>query len=472
MQCGNAIPYPYSNYSSLPVCPEANPADSPWRGLECTCYADAFERCPSTTPSSKCPVNSTTHLFDSVRSECFSVMQPRWNAVLATCDSVGIGGPAPLGAACALNPFSAVDVRYMALYQLKEVSGSGVRDAGHRGGNGGAAGSGRRSGRGSTPAAAVPSAAPPSSAFAWVRQNSSSINTDASSRLANMTSWAQPSMGADWGTGYYPRNVLGAGPPAFMAVLSLDRAYNFAWYLLNQVALDRCPDCSKPNCRLQGGSEQGGIANCWGDPPGAESGELDLLETPFWSCKGFPELCDDRGYGRMYVTVSNSKGFCNPMLNGNYSEYGPAFGMGGHGTTNFFDAGDTASAPAAQGHLYAAVVDAAGVTIYRDPDWPGLTPDKAAPILSHLRPASAPESASAPCAPSPSSCARYSPVCVTNPTQDVTYRIVPESASRVKRCPGQGSYGMSHACVQNSWWNQFVDTGQYAADISVQEKQA
>jgi len=357
-------------------------------------------------------------------------MQPRWNWILSACDSQGPGGATPEGAACALNPFSTLDLHYVATYQLRMAAGG--------------------------------------SGASWVLDRPSSLNTDGAAPLVNLTELQQPSVGAGWGVGYYPRETLGVGPPGMLFVLSSRSAYNYAWYLLNQATLDRCPSCGSPNCRLPG-SKAFGPSNCWGNPPsGSEAGEIDLLETPFWSCNGFPELCDRRGYGRSYLTSGNSKGFCNPKLNSKYSQY-YQFGMGGHGSTNYFDDGGSgASAPGPM--LYAAVVDAAGVTIYRQPDWPGLTATTASPVLTALRPRTAPERTAAPCPPSPASCARYSPVCVTVPSNATTYALVPRNSSRVEVCPGNGSFGMSPSCVASSWWNAFADTGQWAVDPSDKEQ--
>lgn len=471
-----------------------------------------------------CSKNATTGRFDSVQGQCFGALQPRWGWILAACDSAGEGGPNPLGSACLLNPFTKLDVRYAAAYQLSLKGGPGGKPA-------------------------------------WLLQSGSSINTDGSQgHLANLTTIQNPSMGAQWGVGYYNRDTMAVGPPGMLFVLSVDKAYNFAWYLVNQVStivvigisagnegnkgwgrgviarharttccsgrrafglfslllqlgawtllpvgklrsmqmnmkrlsplsvpmnsrrrfalccaasssqltLDRCPDCSKPNCKIPATNGLPAF-NCWGDAPGAEAGEIDLLETPFWSCSGFPELCNSRGYGRMYMTSGNSKGFCNPKLHSAYCNY-TACGMGGHGTTNFFDVGDTATNNGGP-YLYAAVVDAVGVTLYRDPNWAGLDPGSAAAMLTSLRPDVAPESVSPPCSPSPSSCARFSPLCVTRPNNATTYAIVPREQSRLVPCPGQGSFGMSSACVAASWWNAFADTGQWPVEPSSAEPQ-
>jgi len=248
-----------------------------------------------------------------------------------------------------------------------------------------------------------------------------SINTAGEhGRLANLSSVLQPSFGAQWGTGYYftgnsPEGsaVTGLGPPGMLFVLSADSLWNAAWFLVNQRTLDLGPDVSVPNCRL-GADPAKPIrpTNCWGDAPGAEAGELDLLETPFWD----PTMRNSAGYRRMYMTTYQSTGFCNPQRNSAYPQYNN--GAGGHGTTNFME-----DALPPRSHVYAAVVDAAGVTLYRDPDWEGLSAGTAAPSLP-LRPKRSPSSVAAPCSADAASCARFSPLCVTRPSNATTYAIV------------------------------------------------
>ena len=61
-----------------------------------------------------------------------------------------------------------------------------------------------------------------------------------------------------WSWGYYPSGVEGVGPPGMLFVLSVERIWNMAWYMLNQVTLDRGPDIWYPldNCSQSND-------NCW-----------------------------------------------------------------------------------------------------------------------------------------------------------------------------------------------------------------
>ena len=111
--------------------------------------------------------------------------------------------------------------------------------------------------------------------------------------------------------------------------------------------------------------------NCWGS---GSAGELDFLETSFWD----PALYNvttpagrpnpNQNNSRHYVTTYNGAGHCFPVNKGVQVEASlqPPFAAGGMCSNNYFvDDGEP--------HLWAAVVDRRGVTVYRDPDWPGLT---------------------------------------------------------------------------------------------------
>ena len=61
-----------------------------------------------------------------------------------------------------------------------------------------------------------------------------------------------------WSWGYYPSGIEGVGPPGMLFVLSVERIWNMAWYMLNQVTLDHGPDEWYPldNCSQSND-------NCW-----------------------------------------------------------------------------------------------------------------------------------------------------------------------------------------------------------------
>lgn len=98
----------------------------------------------------------------------------------------------------------------------------------------------------------------------------------------------------DWDLKFGPTTAAqetnGLGPPAMMFVLS---AKQFTWssfYLLNQITLNRGP-----------GAEHY-TDNCWS----SSSGELDLIEPPFWAGIDLP-------HDRLYLTITANAGRCFPV---------------------------------------------------------------------------------------------------------------------------------------------------------------
>ena len=86
----------------------------------------------------------------------------------------------------------------------------------------------------------------------WECQMDSSFNMDGrhvaydlSKKNGGMSfpeSWLpgpNPGSSANWGAGFYPAGRTGVGPPAMAFILSVERMFNFTWYILNQAALDR-----------------------------------------------------------------------------------------------------------------------------------------------------------------------------------------------------------------------------------------
>ena len=81
----------------------------------------------------------------------------------------------------------------------------------------------------------------------WTLVTDSSFNTDGSrpafdcakpnGGLSQSQAWMQPQPGgsAAWTWGYYPAGVRGVGPPGMLFVLSVEKVWNIAWYMLNQV---------------------------------------------------------------------------------------------------------------------------------------------------------------------------------------------------------------------------------------------
>lgn len=81
----------------------------------------------------------------------------------------------------------------------------------------------------------------------------------------------QPGRAAAWTWGYYPAGVKGVGLPRMLFVLSVKRVWNMAWYMLNQVTLDKGPDILYPNNECAYGNN-----NCWA---AGNAGEIDFLES-------------------------------------------------------------------------------------------------------------------------------------------------------------------------------------------------
>ena len=238
----------------------------------------------------------------------------------------------------------------------------------------------------------------------WTLVPPSSVNTDGSAELVDLPALEQPG-GADlWTRGVYMPNVAGLGPPGILFVISCKVCSQFAWFMVNQATLDRGPDHAKPTCSPQQG-------NCWAS---ASAGEIDFLETGFWDPNSYNTSLPDGSpnpnlnNSRHYVTGYNGAGRCMPVNNGIKAEGSvlPPKDAGGICSTNFFvDDG----AP----HVYAAVVDRRGATVYRDPSWLGLTATTAAPTLEHAAPAK-PERLTPPCLAGTGSCALNTPACLTD----------------------------------------------------------
>jgi len=231
----------------------------------------------------------------------------------------------------------------------------------------------------------------------------------------DQTSWlqTQPGGSAGWEAGVYVPNVPGVGPPAMLFVLSVEKFLYAAWYILNQSILNRGPASANPAC---------GGDNCWAD---GSAGEIDFLESPFWDTyyQENPSL-----YSRLFATSFNGAGRCFPNQNK------PAGCSGGDQTTSYFMGDD---AP----HIFAAVVDGKGVTIYRDTPWTGLTNSTAASSLPS-RPSSPPSCNTPPCDSCSigESCALFMPGCA--------------NCTQATGCP-------------MNWWSYFVDTQQYAVANSI-----
>jgi hypothetical protein len=239
----------------------------------------------------------------------------------------------------------------------------------------------------------------------WTMDTASSVNTRGALPVLNLSSLEQPGGASMWNRGAYMPRVRGLGPPGMLFAISCRRCSSFAWYLLNQGTLDRGPD--KSTCANRGG----GTDNCWGS---ASAGELDLLETGFWDPAFYNTSRPDsvpnpnRNNSRHYLTSFAGAGRCLPVNKGMKNPQDTlkaAHGAGGSCSNSYFvDDG--------QPHLYAAVVDRRGVTVYRDPVWDGLAPATAQAVLGAHAPTQQPQKLGAPCEVGDGSCAANTPACL------------------------------------------------------------
>lgn len=308
----------------------------------------------------------------------------------------------------------------------------------------------------------------------------------------------------DWDLKYAPtssnRGTNGLGPPGMLFVLS---AKQFAWsafYVLNQITVNRGPGGEKfPD-------------NCWS----SSSGEFDLIESPFWADVIIPE-------NRLYLTTTADSGRCLPAAKnippafaktcnsapccqqcacgnasgkicyGNPSDIGyqamgcqhedhpeplgpnqTVFTVDGSNTTcgNHFGAvagGGDSSAYFVQPNLdgdvpmmYAAVIDRDGVSMYRwpadrDDVWPGLDPWTPDATLTTTRPDIM--TFKTPCNDSSEPCGIYEPSCHGDCP-------VIEAGNVFGLDQSGGPYAAEAAKQGMNWWHLFNSTGQIAGRVS------
>lgn len=146
------------------------------------------------------------------------------------------------------------------------------------------------------------------------------------------------------------------------------------------------------------------MTNCWGE---ISAGEIDFLETP----NLFPQKFKSESGWKYYRTTSynaaNRCWACNHATwqNGSLN----VAGCGGEPADSFYNA--NAETADDKGHIWAAVIDARGTTVYKDPSWPGLVDSCAAAKLDNLHPHQ--PDTQQPCTDPNKSCAIYLPGCVT-----------------------------------------------------------
>lgn len=293
-----------------------------------------------------------------------------------------------------------------------------------------------------------------SSERVWGLVKDSSYNTDGShpsydvakpnGGLSPGDAWLQPQPGgaADWTWGYYPAGVQGAGPPGMLFVLSTESVWNVAWYMLNQVTLDKGPSVSYPAAKCQYGSD-----NCWSS---GNAGEIDFLEAPWTVNSGAAD-----GYRRLYATQWNQVG--RSFVGDMGATCNADGGWFDDVTSNnyFLGTKENETNPV----IFAAVVDKIGTFIYRIPAdqseqiWPGLARSTAACTLGPA-PSRRPSNAGPPCDDdSDPYCALFIPNCQADAWGGAS---AGHQGGANQGCKVNGEQGW---CV--NWWGLMEDTGQW-----------
>ena len=288
----------------------------------------------------------------------------------------------------------------------------------------------------------------------WQIVKDSSFNTDGSKPAFDCTqpnggldksqAWMQPQPGgaAAWTWGYYPAGVKGVGPPGVMFVLSVEKVWNIAWYMLNQGTLDRGPAIAYP----AGGCRHGNN-NCWA---AGNAGEIDFLEAPWTVNAGATD-----NYRRLYATQWN--------------QIGRSF-IGDMGATSHADGGWFSDQVTSNNYLlgthpnqtdpyiFVAVVDSVGTFIYRIPSsqsdkiWPGLSRKSAACTLD-ARPALRPTNNGPPCDDSNPYCALFLPNCQAGSWGG--------NSAGHQGAANQGCKVNTQQGWCQNWWRLFDNTGQW-----------
>ena len=244
--------------------------------------------------------------------------------------------------------------------------------------------------------------------------------------------WLAPMPGgsAEWGAGFYPIYAEGLGPgtkinengendengtpsEGMLYVISTEKSFNFAWYMINQETINRGPMGAPADANMKdNGYDCKQADNCWGS---GNAGEIDFLESAFASGEATGEnVKKARGsdgelgaevdnYRRLYLNNLNQFGRSFPSTVG--SSLG---GWNAKEETNAYLVGSKIDKDENEDEpiIYCAVVDKIGCWVYRVPQtdneksnkklfgdtlmdnnadtfWKGLSRKQAAKTLSH-----------------------------------------------------------------------------------------
>ena len=225
-----------------------------------------------------------------------------------------------------------------------------------------------------------------------------------------------------------------------MFVLSTEQSWNLAFYMLNQLTLDRGPAIEYPSSMCSVSN-----SNCWAS---GNAGEMDFLENPWAGNDNEGGAADE--YRRMFSTQFNQVGRCFPGQKGQLGASG-----GGFGSTNYF----LGSPPdTVKPWIWAVVIDAVGFTMYRIPGenandyWPGInrkTTECTLPQKPSVRPKNV--KANSPCDDSIDYCALFVPNCPVNEW----------GGNNEQGAKNQGCWLNEQQGWCTNWWTLFDDTDQW-----------
>jgi hypothetical protein len=213
----------------------------------------------------------------------------------------------------------------------------------------------------------------------WVCQQDSSFNMDGKHNPQDIMkvdeNWLPgplPGGASNWGYGYYPAGRTGVGAPAFAFILSVEKMFNVAWYMLNQATLDRGPANKMGEVILQkiglNPEEAAGVvaaSNTW---LSARSGEWDILETTMLS----KDTTQNPDYLNLYsntATNPGSNGICLHHGNGDISTKDENQ-SGGWFTKKYF-VGDNYINNESNPRVFFVVMDTNGTTVFQIPTYDG-----------------------------------------------------------------------------------------------------
>jgi hypothetical protein len=212
--------------------------------------------------------------------------------------------------------------------------------------------------------------------------------------------WLAPMPGgsAEWGAGFYPIYAEGLGPgtkinengendingtpsEGMLYVISTEKSFNFAWYMINQETINRGPMGAPADANMkENGYDCKQADNCWGS---GNAGEIDFLESAFASGEAIGEnVKKARGsdgesgakvdnYRRLYLNNLNQFGRSFPSTVG--SSLG---GWNAKEETNAYLVGSKIDKEDDEPIIYCAVVDKIGCWVYRVPQTDDKKPDK------------------------------------------------------------------------------------------------